>query len=309
MSEIEDVRLLIRNTNWKSGPYSGFLTPTAFLSDVTGQPQVVYGAVRDELGRGVIRGVSVSDSLSVLPFDEICFDRRNSDAFDTDGTILGHVNSVNEIIRLYYVGFRRSKKVKFQAFSGLAESYDMGKSFVFKQRILDKQAFPFIEGNEPDIVACHWNNLDLQGNGFALIAIGNSWLKIGSVSYPKYSSYMIAVENFQYSGLISKFPQTSDIYRLGRPRFLPGEKQRIAVATGGKPDGDYRPYFFEFMNDSFIKRADIEFPINPGHGLFCQQQVSYPELVKWPNQTKELFLFNGDQMGIDGCFGFETEGW
>jgi hypothetical protein len=301
-----DAGLLINNDTWQTGPSFGFLTPTGFSQEIEGRGQFIYGAVRDNLGRGVIRGVSISPNLQISAFSEVSYDRRGSGSFDTDGTILGHVNSVDNIVRLYYIGFRKSQRVKFEAFSGLAESLDGGKTFSFKRRIFDEDKFTFLEDYAPDIVACHWNNLDVNGDGLALIAVGNGWLDVGSVSYPKYSSYLINVKNFQFTSLISRFPQKSEVYRLGRPRFLEN-KMKIAVATGGKDDGDYRPYFFEFTGSTIIERADITFEVEPGSYSYCRQQVSYPELIKFANPKISLFLFNGDNMGHDGCYGFTTK--
>jgi hypothetical protein len=300
------VKLIVDNKLWKSGPNLGFLTPTAYFCESENR-QFVYGAVRDNSGRAVIRGVELLENLESLPFRDFSLDRRGSEMFDQDGTILGHVNKVGDVVRLYYVGFRRPQNVKFEAFSGLAESYDGGKTFIFRRKIFDSNFFKFLNGSKPSIVACHWNNLDFYGNGMALIAIGSDWLEIGERKFPKYSSYLINVENFQCVNLVCALPQSSDIYRLGRPRFIFGNDMRIAVATGGKSNGDYRPYFFEFTGTAFIPRLDYSFPIQPGSSALYKQQVSYPEFIKFPNSSNGLFLFNGDNMGELGCFAFQTD--
>jgi len=309
MQDKFSVRLIIENDMWGQDPSFGFLTPTVLTGEIPSNKRVVYGAVRDNSGQAVIRRVEVSSELDVSIQQEICFDRRNSNVFDTNGTILGHVVRVGEVIRLYYIGFRRSKRVRFEAFSGLAESENSGRTFTFKRMILDKRAFIFLNGSIPDIVACHWNDLDLDGNGKALVAIGNGWIERGTNTFPKYSSYFINVENFQFKSLICQIPQKNDIYRLGRPRFLEGQEMRRAVLTGGKISGDYRPYFFDFNGHEFVESLNLEFPVKPEGNFLFEQQVSYPELINFKHPNEGIFLFNGDNMGMAGCYCLTSSGW
>lgn len=309
MQDKFDVKLIVKNEMWGQDPSFGFLTPTVLTGELPGNKRVVYGAVRDNFGQAVIRRVEISNELDVSIQRKICFDRRNSTAFDTNGTILGHVANSGEVIRLYYVGFRHSKRVKFEALSGLAESNNGGITFKFKQMILDRNAFTFLNGSVPDIVACHWNNLDVDGNGKALVAIGNGWIEKESNTYPKYSSYLIEVENFQFKSLICQVPQKNDIYRLGRPRFLEGQEMKRAVLTGGKISGDYRPYFFDYDGHEFVECLDLQFPIQPERNNLFKQQVSYPELIQFVNPDKTIFLFNGDSMGMNGCYCLTSKGW
>ena len=143
----------------------------------------------------------------------------------------------------------------------------------------------------------------------ALVAIGNDWIQKEHTTYPRYSSFLINVENFQFRSLICQVPQKNEIYRLGRPRFLEGHDKKCAVLTGGKLDGDYRPYFFNFNGHEFIENVELEFPISPEpNGLF-KQQVSYPELINFLEPNASIFLFNGDNMGIEGCYSLTGKGW
>lgn len=309
MQDKFQARLIVKNSMWRQDPSFGFLTPTVLTGEVPGDKRFVYGAVRDNIGQAVIRRVEISEKLEVSIEHEICFDRRNSNMFDTNGTILGHVSISGEVVRLFYIGFRRSRRVKFEAYSGLAESDDGGRTFTFKQMILDKEAFIFLNGLVPDIVACHWNNLDLDGNGQALVAIGNGWIRRGANTFPKYSSYFIEVEEFQFERLICQIPQKRDIYRLGRPRFLEGQEMKRAVLTGGKLSGDYRPYFFDYNGQEFVESLHLEFPIQPQRNNLFEQQVSYPELIQFRQTHDAIFVFNGDNMGVQGCYCLSTKGW
>jgi len=304
-----DIRLVVRNVDWEQEPSSGFLTPTVLKDGCPSDERVVYGAVRDNFGQAVIRRIHISNKLHITYQKEICFDRRGSDSFDTNGTILGHATAFGEIVRLYYVGFRRSKRVKFEAYSGLAESNDNGKTFKFKQTILDKNSFDLINGSVPDIVACHWNDFNIDGNGNALVAIGNGWIEKENTTFPKYSSFLIEVENFQFKNLIAQVPQNPKIYRLGRPRFLEGQEMKYAVLTGGRVNGDYRSYFFDFNGTAFKENTNMEFPVKPMKDSLFGQQVSYPELVNFLDPRDSIFLFNGDNMGADGCYSVSSKGW
>lgn len=309
MDDALGLTLIVGNGVWDQGPNLGYLTPTVLTGELPSNKRTLYGAVRDELGQAVIRRVEVTNKLETSFQQQICFDRRSSGDFDTHGTILGHVSIIGNIVRLYYVGFRRSERVKFEAYSGFADSYDNGKTFEFKQAILNKQNFTFLNGSVPDIVACHWNNLNVDGNGQALVALGNGWIESNAKTYPKYSSFFIDVENFQFKNLISRVPQKDDIYRLGRPRFLESQEMKLAVLTGGKITGDYRSYFFDFRRNQFFEKENLKFPIRPtADGLF-KKQVSYPELINFLEPTDSIFVFNGDDMGADGCYSVNANGW
>ena len=300
---------LVKNEYWPNEPNFGFLTPTVFSDEVNSPFKLLFGGVRDTLGRSVIRSLRLYPNLRVVPESKICFDRRNSGEFDTDGTILGHINQVNKTLRMYYVGFRKSRKVKFQAFSGLAESLDFGRSFTFKRRIFTKLPTSLDYRSGVDIIACHWNNLDANGNGEALIAIGNGWKDIDQKQFPMYSSYFVRAENFEISEVVGRIPQVTGIYRLGRPRFFYSKQQRtsLIVATGGKENGDYRPYFFEYKNGNVITREDLQMPVLPGDYLFCKKQVSYPEFASFYDHQIDVCIFNGDRMGEEGCFALRSQ--
>lgn len=292
--------LLISNSGWQSSPSTGFLTPTPFMNSLSPYQVTIYGGVRDKDGRSCIRSV-VYNFEDVVYGDTVHYDRRGSLEFDSDGTILGHVYSVADRVFMIYVGFKKSKHVKFQAFSGLAVSDDGGLHFHFAKRILNQEYFDSSISTPTDIVACHWADLDEMGNGLALIAVGNGWEKIDNFTYPAYSSYLVNLERFEFASLVCRVPQKSEIYRLGRPRFLNGFEYKSAVLTGGTRSGDYRPYFFIFDGSRFIEDLNFQFPLAPGTFDGASKQLSYPELIR-NSLNKNFFLFNGDNMGNLGCY-------
>lgn len=303
----EDLKIfqITNESTWQIGPKRGFLTPTKLVNSTFSTDTCkneIYGAVRDEFGRGIIRKISLDSNLGMNPHDGICFDRRGSDDFDSDGTILGHVDFIENITRLFYIGFRQGASgSKFQAFSGLAESHDSGNTFQLTRQVFHPKFFPSFLAQDTDIIACHWNKLDTEGNGVALVSIGSGWLKIKGERFPRYSSHLITARKYEFQDLIASIPQNENLYRLGRPRFLALGKRNLAVATGGKEDGDYRPYFFEFVGNKFYSYPDFEFPVIPGSNEFCKTQVSYPEILSFPDTSRTVAVFNGDNMGIQGC--------
>lgn len=292
--------LLIKNSDWTVGPNVGFLTPTGLISKDSDFTSMIFGGVRDFYGRACVRAAIIDESGRLKTTENVCFDRRGSSEFDGDGTILGHVYTSGDLIRMIYIGFQRAQNVKFRALTGLAESRDGGKTFHFRKQILRDLPKSVFGPVCDDIVACHWADLDKEGNGYALIAVGSGWVNSMGQSFPCYSSYFVRLEEYEFSQMICKFPQSHELYRLGRPRFLLGFEYEIAVLTGGKLDGDYRPYFFQLHGDNFIIRDDLHFPIEPGMDPNCKIQVSYPEVVKFPS-NRLIFVFNGDNMGKDGC--------
>lgn len=296
----DSVTWFVRNSNWRNAPDKGFLTPTVLNLNTAVHESLVFGAVRDYKGRACIRCVEVSHDGNRNPWQDLVFDRRGSHDFDSEGTILGHLYLSGTIINMLYIGFSKPSGVKFRAYSGLATSNNGGKSFRFVKRILNPSRLPKQFDTSTDIVACHWAELDENGDGVALVAVGNGWLKIGGKSFPRYSSYMFEISNFEFKSLICKVPQDENIYRLGRPRFVNGYEYKIAMLTGGKPDGDYRPYVFAFDNGAFKFSEQYKFPLEPGFSPLASVQIGYPELVRTRNRGN-YFAFNGDDMGIEGC--------
>ncbi len=290
-------KLAISSALWELG--TGFLTPTPVI--LPNQTLRIFGGVRDVAGRSVICWADIDPvSLEAVNFSETpCFDTRDSGDFDTDGAILGDVYLLDGILSMIYVGFRKSRKIKFQAFTGLATSTDFGISWT-------KQDSPFTQFHQKvpktDIFAVHSKNNHENGIEY-FVAIGNGWEIINQVQYPKYQTYSLSGES-QESLELSSAPVitlSNEVYRLGRPRYFFSQdfQEEYLLATGGKRDGDYRPYVFKKIQNEWVL-SDEQFMINPGLLSGFMKQVSYPSVIEYDN--KLLVFFNGDDMGQAGGY-------
>ena len=295
-----DPNLAVSGALWESGQVgTGFLTPTPVV--LPGGTLRIFGGVRDVAGRSVVCWADLdSESLKVVDFSNTpCFDTRDSDDFDTDGAILGDVSLSDGIMTMIYVGFRKAKQVKFQAFTGLATSMDLGITWT-------RQDSPFkrFHSNVPktDIFAVHSMNNHKKSLEY-FVAIGNGWEIINQVQYPKYQTYSLTGKNLESlelsSAPIIKLPK--EVYRLGRPRYFFSQetKEEYLLATGGKRDGDYRPYIFKKILNEWVLSSE-QFTIEPGQLSGFMKQVSYPSVIEY--DSKCFAFFNGDDMGRAGCY-------
>lgn len=292
--------LVIPSSLWADiGIGSGFLTPTP--TRLPNGNIRVFGGVRDLFGRSTIHWIDLDQATAnVLDYSkEPCLDTRNSGEFDTDGAILGDIFPYNNCLAMFYVGFKRYADVKFRAYTGFAVSVDSGITWEKQQSPISKLQ----ESNHTsDIFAVH--NVRIT-NGFTelLIALGTGWEEINGVSFPRYSSFLAYGNSFDSMKISSEalLPQSPEIYRLGRPRYFSNSQNNneYILATGGKRNGDYRPYIFEKESDRWIM-SNLKFPILPGMGTDFTSQVSYPTCIEINNSV--WIFFDGDEMGKSGSY-------
>ena len=292
--------LAIPSSLWADiGIGSGFLTPTP--TRLPNGNIRVFGGVRDLFGRSTINWVDLDQTTAkLLDYSkEPCLDTRSSGEFDTDGAILGDIFPYKNYLAMFYVGFKRYPDVKFRAYTGFAVSFDSGITW-------EKQRSPISKLQEgvhnSDIFAVH--NVRITDDYIELlIALGSGWEEINGKSFPRYSSFLAYGNSFDGLKISSEalLPQNPEIYRLGRPRYFlnSGNNNEYILATGGKRNGDYRPYIFEKKSDIWII-SELEFPILPGMGTDFTSQVSYPAYIEINNSV--WIFFNGDEMGKSGSY-------
>jgi len=292
--------LAIPSSIWENlGVGFGFLTPTpiAISTDIVR----VFGGVRDREGRSTINWIDLdSKTAEILDYSRSpCLDTRDSGEFDSDGAILGDVFWYASQLCMFYIGFEKSENVKFKAYTGFATSNNLGLSW-------QKKFSPALENLKSqmssEIFAVH--SVKLSENYAELfIAIGDGWQKINGESFPRYKTYKAEGKNFESLKLDTDIllPQSDEIYRLGRPRLFqePNGNTKYILATGGKLNGDYRPYIYK---ETFGKwhLTNEQFPVRPSSHLDFSKQVSYPTHIISNNSL--WFFFNGDNMGSLGGY-------
>lgn len=278
----------------------GFLTPTPVSIDAS--TIRVYGGMRDSSGISRI-GWAEIDTQSRSVTRTSCgpaIELGDPGEFDDHGMILGDIvpDPASGEFLLLYVGFQMSPVAKFRAFSGIARSADGGKSFSRDSAtlLLDDAAV----ARHTDIVAVHWAEPTSAG-WHALVAVGDGWERIKGTPFPRYNIHSASGANLQ-SLTVSEdavLTMPEETYRLGRPRmFASRHDSARLVATGGKLNGDYRPYAFSVQSGEF-REDSWDIPVFPGCTDFATIQASYPTQVFTPSE--EWVFFNGDDMGRHGA--------
>ncbi len=278
----------------------GFLTPTPLLVDE--RTIRVYGGMRASSGISRIGWAEIDLSTRKISRVSLepAIDLGLSGEFDDHGMILGDVSvdpQSGEVI-LVYVGFQMVPGVKFRAYSGLARSSDGGQTFSRdpESLVLGQNHFNF----STDIAAIH-SVRTVKGGWEALVAIGDGWESINSAPFPRYNVFQ-AHGKCLHSLQIDQDPLLSmphSTYRLGRPRlFAGGGGDTVIVATGGKRDGDYRPYAFKNSPEGF-RSHPMEWPVYPGCSDLARRQAAYPTQIT--TESEEWVFFNGDSMGRAGA--------
>jgi hypothetical protein len=305
-----DVKLLIPATLFPNNlAVGGFLTPTPYL--LPNGLTRIFGGARDSNGRSRIMWVDLDPiTLEVTKVaKEPILDLGVPGTFDSNGMILGDIKNDKKsgLVLLTYVGFSNYPTVKFRAYSGLAVSKDDGESFqkVSSEPMISKEEFKL----KTSIVAIH--NMEFNESGIKLLAaIGSGWEIIAGNPYPKYEVWSFSGLDLDSLSLSNGpiFSNPENVYRLGRPRsYTLDSGEEIVIATGGKVDGDYRPYFFKNEGGTGYRRIEMDYPVKPGISRHATIQAAYP--VHISSRDGNVALFNGNFMGKAGVLSVPVAGF
>lgn len=273
------------------------LTPTPIL--ISDQVIRVYAGFRDDDGISRIGYVDVdaANPRRVIRVSENpVLDRGRDGCFDDNGVILGDVIRFGDRLRMYYVGFQLVKRVKFLAFTGLAESVDGGETFqrVSEAPVLDRS----IEGNT--IRAVH-TALFEDGVWKIWYAVGDDWQIINGSPYPKYNIWYSESADgkiFPERGVLC-VDVVGNEYRIGRPSVYKIDNGYMMFYTKGGVSGvDYFPGV-AFSKDGVIwERADHKLGLSLSENGFDDRHLCYPRLVK--SGARTFCFYNGNNMGAEG---------
>jgi hypothetical protein len=143
-----------------------------------------------------------------------------------------------------------------------------------------------------------------------LVAIGCGWQTISRKLFPRYEIWQLSGPDLDTLELSNQpiIKNPPDVYRLGRPRsvFLDSGSEAI-IATGGKVNGDYRPYIFKKVQDQSYVPIDIGYEVKPGISPLASLQAAYPVHIKSGEDV--VALFNGDLMGKAGVLSVPVRGF
>ncbi len=297
---------VFRHTTTNSWKDNSALTPTPILlDDATIR---VYAGFRDRDGVSRIGYVDV-DTRNPTQIKKISekpvLDIGRAGCFDDNGVILGDVVRYHDCLRMYYVGFQLVKKVKFLAFTGLAESRDNGETFV---RISDAPILDRSHG-ATTISAIHTAFFE-EGKWKIWYAIGDDWQLINKNFYPKYNIwYKESLDGILFSnpGVLCVDVGPNE-YRIGRPSVYKVGDAYYMFYTKGTPDGkEYFPGVAISNNGIDWTRKDKELGLKLSEEGFDSIHLCYPRLISVHDKT--YGFYNGNNMGIDGFGLLELLQW
>lgn len=277
------------------------LTPTPFLINKT--TIRIFCGFRDKQGVSRIGYVdvdatnpSIIQKVSEVPVLDI----GQPGMFDDNGLILGDIIAYQDKLLMYYVGFQLVQKVKFLAFSGLAESNDNGDSF---HRI---QQIPILDRAEDGVYMRGIHSVLPHNNNFRFCyGAGSGWEQINGKSFPQYDiNWIDSKSPYSIQGVGTKCilpdPLNSE-YRIGRPRVFRYRDKYLMTFTYGTKDGRYMAGMATSKDGETWQRNDSLLGLNLSENGWDSIHLSYPALITVMDKT--YVFYNGNNMGYDG-FGY-----
>ncbi len=262
----------------------------------------VYGGIRDTHGVSRISYFDVmpeSPSRIVNKCTAPVLDIGQPGMFDDNGVILGDVIiEQNGVIRMYYVGFQIVNKVKFFAFTGIAESTDNGNTF---QRLLNT---PILDRGENRyfIGAIHSVNRE-ESRISAWYAGGSSWETIKGSPFPRYEIFRAtAGTGLDFSQHKQCLTVRGEEYRIGRPRVVKVvsvDTPFLMWFTFGTVSGQYEVGLAASKDGvNWVRDYSYRFLREDNAGLWESNMVCYAAPLTIGNRM--LAFYNGNGMGITG---------
>lgn len=271
------------------------LTPTPVL---LGDRIRVFAGFRDHVGISRIGYVDVraDEPTTVVAVGvEPALDIGRPGAFDDNGVILGDIVPDSKGWRMYYVGFQQVAKVKFLAFTGVAQADADCARF---QRLSET---PVLDRSDEGLFirAIH---TAAQENGTWRIwyAAGRSWKRIGEIDYPDYeirTAVSATGLSFPSKGDLCLTPQGSE-YRIGRPRVFKVGAGYEMLFTKGTIEGDYTPGWAGSTDGRRWTRQDDRFHLPLAASGWDSRTLCYPAPITVGD--RRYLFYNGNDMGKAG---------
>jgi len=277
--------------------YDSFMTPHAMEIE----PGIIriWGGVRDKQGVSRIKYIDVdanNPSRVIYVSENLSLDCGRNGCFDDNGMILGDILKVGNQLYLYYVGFQHVQKVKFFAFSGLAISDDMGKSFhrYSEVPILDRTTTGRFGRcvhtvlHEKDIFKCYYTVID-------------GWEIINNTPYPKYNIWYLTSKDgihFSQEDTCLCVDVQGNEYRIGRPKVYKTSGGYEMFYTRDTFDKEYIIGYAVSEDGVNWVRKDEAAGICKSSSGWDSEMACYP--VKLSTAGKEYLFYSGNGMGKTG---------
>jgi hypothetical protein len=259
----------------------------------------VFCGVRDKDGvsRIFFVDLSVKNPKIILRIsDGPVLDIGQPGCFDENGVVPCALIRVGSKLRMYFAGYMLPSKVRFIAFSGMAESDNNGESFRRTSLV------PVIErsNEEPLFRAIHSIMYD-EGKFKVWYGAGDRFLPGKDKSLPSYNiRYLESVDgvNFPVRGGIAVDVLGSE-YRVGRPSVQKISDSLYLMFYGyGSEEHSYKLGLAKSKDGLKWDRIDSEIGLNLSDEGWDSQMMAYPSVIETKSGT--YLFYNGNEYGRSG---------
>jgi hypothetical protein len=263
----------------------------------------IYYSSLDKYKRGRIGyvDVNVDNPQEILNIsDKPILELGNLGTFDSSGMVPSSVVTNGNTKYLYYYGFQLVQDIRFMIYTGLAVSYNGGKTFerYSKVPILDRtDTDPFIRSLpqvsvEGDLWRLWYTGVDTWTNVLGKV------LPIGNIRYTQ-SYDGIHFDNFKTVNCLS--PE-ADEFSLSRAFVFPrNNKYNMLFSRRMRETDNYRLGFAESEDGINWHRNDRELVIEDSAEKWDSRMICYTSLVQCGG--KSYLFYNGNGFGETG-FGY-----
>ncbi|SEK62594.1 hypothetical protein SAMN05421666_0710 [Roseovarius nanhaiticus] len=258
----------------------------------------VFCGFRDDDGvsRAGYVDVAKDDPTTVLGVSEDpVLDVGDFGTFDQHGVVPCAVVDTEDELRMYYAGYLRGAKVRFQAFCGLAISRDCGASFSRYSQV------PILDRTPAEALFRAIHSV-LRENGVWRIWYG------GGSEFVSGKSKTLPVYNIRYmeseDGI--HFPDFGDVavdispgeHRVGRPYVInQAGKYRMFFGKGSEARAYQLAYAESDDGYSWIRKDD-ELGLSFSETEWDSEMMAYPAVISSSGHT--YMFYNGNNYGREG---------
>jgi hypothetical protein len=288
------------NFDKKSWMYSSGLAPLPIL--LNEEVIRVYFTARDidGVGRTAYCDLNSQNPSEIIKISrEPVFDIGQPGHFDDNGVVVIDIVNVNNQLRMYYVGFQKVEKVKFLSFTGAAESFDNGESFVRISNV------PVLDRANEGLFTRNIQSI-LYENGVwrTWYIAGSKWGYTDGKILPNYNiKYMESKDGLTFPQEGAPCINTEgNEYRVGRPYVVFDQgKYKMFFCAATFPEG-YRLAYAESTDGIIWERCDEKLGINVSPGdSWDSKMMAYPAFIRTSYGT--YLFYSGNNYGADG-FGY-----
>lgn len=281
---------------------SNAMAPTPILFD--DDTIRVYVGAWDKSGISRISYIDVDrDNPSIVKkvANKFVLDIGNDGCFDDNGVFPAHAyKHPDGRVFLYYTGFQKLDKIAFSNFSGLAISYDNGKTF---ERV--SQAPVMDRADEGLYTRAGTSAIYEDGIFKCCYSVGSSWYNIAGKNRPVYEVNYIESQNgidFPKKGTTVVKVDLDREHGLGRPQIVKLLGQTMVFYTRRTLD-------FKYFIGCAVKRENewircdnwLETIKHGASGEFDDQMIYFPAVI---DTGSKIFLFYVGNGYGKGGFGY-----